>query len=163
MTIAFLNHRPTRSAGSLGIHVLVTIFITLAANGVVFALGWAGSSPDAARHNWLLPPGWVVGTVWLVLLTLLAVAYWWLASADGSDARRAAPWVIALIAFCLAYPFYTVGFSNIAMELIGNVATIAGAALLARRALRFSLFAASPIALVAVWVSYATFATVAGR
>lgn len=163
MTIALLHHRPTRGAGSLAIHVLVAILVTLAINGLLFGLGWAGPPADAARGNWLLPPGWVVGAVWMVLLSLLAVAYWWLASAEEPDARRLAPWVVVLIAFCLAYPFYTFGFRSIAMAIIGDVATIAGAAVLARRARRSSRLASALILPVVVWVSYATFATVVGH
>lgn len=158
-----LKRRKSRSAGSLALHVLATILITLAINGLVFGLGWAGASPDAARHNGLLPPGWAVGAVWLVLLVLATVAYWWLASADEPDAGQLAPWVIALIAFCLAYPFYTFGFRSITMEISGDVLTIAAAALLASRALRWSRLAAGLIFPIVIWVSYATFATIAGR
>ena len=161
--MAFFNWAPRRSAGSLALHVLATVVITVAINGLVFGLGWAGAAPDAARDNGLLPPGWVVGTVWLVLLALVAVAYWLLASADEPDARTMAPWLLALIAFCLAYPFYTFGFRSIAMEMIGNVVTIAGAVVLARRALRSSRLAAGLISLVVIWVSYATLATLVGR
>ena len=161
--MAIFNRVPRRSAGSLALHVLATILITVAVNGLVFGLGWAGAAPDAARNNWLLPPGWVVGTVWLVLLALVAVAYWLLASADDRRGKTLAPWLLALIAVCLAYPFYTFGFRSIAMEMIGNVVTIAGAAVLTVLALRSSRLAAGLICLVVIWVSYATFATLAGR
>lgn len=163
VNMAFLRPRPRRSAASLALHVLVAILVTLAVNGVIFGLGWAGAPADAARHNRLLPPGWVIGTVWLVLLTLVTVAYWWLASADQPQARNLAPWLLVLILFCLAYPFYTFGFRSLAMEIVANGLTIAGAATLALRALRASRWAATPLFLVATWVSYATFATLAGR
>jgi tryptophan-rich sensory protein len=141
--------------GSPTTAVLATVFLTLALNGVVFAIGWAGG----AHNSPLLPPGWVIGSVWVVLLALLAVAWWLLANAGVAGARRLSPWVLALIAGCLAYPFYTLGFSNQTNALIGNLATIAGGAFLAGRVMPASRSAAGLILLTVLWVSYATFAT----
>jgi tryptophan-rich sensory protein len=146
----------TGSRGSSpAIAVLATVLVTLALNGVVFALGWAG----APHPNPLLPPGWVIGSVWVLLLALLAVAWWLLANADLPGTRRLSPWVLALIGGCLAYPFYTLGFSNDTNALIGNLATIAGGAFLAGRVMPVARSAAGLILLTVIWVSFATFAT----
>ena len=154
---------PRRSGRSLATYVLSVVGITVAINGLIFALGWAGPSVDAARPNALLPPGWVIGGVWVVLLALLAVAAWLLASHPAPEARRLSPWVLALIGFCLAYPFYTTGLRSDIMSLAGNLATIAASALLSGRAWALSGLSAALIFLLVPWVSFATFAIMFGR
>jgi tryptophan-rich sensory protein len=152
-----------RNGRSPAFHVLAVVLVTLAINGLIFALGWVGPSVDAARHNALLPPGWVVGGVWLVLLVLLAVAFWLLASEGRPEVRRLSPWVLALIGFCLAYPFYTIGLRNETLSLIANLATISASSFLAGCVLGSSRPAALFIFMPAPWVSFATFAVVLGR
>jgi tryptophan-rich sensory protein len=152
-----------RTGKSLGVYVGAAILVTLALNGLVFALGWAGPAAEAARPNSLLPPGWVIGGVWLGLLTLVAGAAWWLASDRRASARRFAPWALALIGFCLAYPFYTFGFRSDIVALFGNLATIIASAFLAGAALSSSRAAAALIILPAFWTSFATYATLFGR
>jgi tryptophan-rich sensory protein len=153
----------THSSRSLATCVIGTVAITLALNGLIFALGWAGPSAEATRVNTLLPPGWAIGAVWVVLLALLAVAFWRLASDEAAGAQRLAPWVLLLIAACLAYPFYTVGFSNEVVGFIGNLATSVASAFLAGRVLPASRLAAALVFLPAIWVSFATFALMFGR
>lgn len=155
--------RPARNGRSLATCVIGTVAVTVALNGLLFALGWAGPSAEGTRVNSLLPPGWVIGSVWVLLLALLAVAFWRLASDAASDARRPAPWVLLLIGACLAYPFYTAGFSNDVAVFIGNLATIAASAFLAGRILPASRLAAALVFLPAIWVSFATCALMFGR
>jgi tryptophan-rich sensory protein len=152
-----------RNGRSLATCVVATVLVTLALNGLIFALGWAGPPAEGASVNSLLPPGWVIGAVWVVLLALLAVAFWRLASDAAPDARRLGPWVLLLVLACLAYPFYTAGLSNEVAGFIGNLATIAASAFLAGRALPASRLAAALIFLPAIWVSFATYALMFGR
>jgi tryptophan-rich sensory protein len=162
MTMAF-DFRPARNGRSLAILVLATVLVTLALNGLIFALGWAGPSAASGRVYPLLPPGWAIGAVWVVLLALLAVAYWRLASDEAPEARRLGPWVLLLVAACLAYPLYTAGLSNETAGFIGNLATIVASAFLAGRVWPASRLAAALILLPAIWVSFATFALLFGR
>ena len=154
--------RPARNGRSLAVLVLLTIAVTLALNGVIFALGWVGASTASGRVYPLLPPGWVIGAVWVLLLALLAVAYWWLASDAAPEPRRLAPWLLLLIAACLAYPLYTVGLSNETAGFVGNLATIAASAGLAGRLWPASRLASALTFLPAIWVSFATFALLMG-
>jgi tryptophan-rich sensory protein len=161
--VAGFELRAARNAKSFGGYVAAAILVTLALNGLVFALGWAGSGAEAERPNSLLPAGWVIGGVWLVILTLVAVAAWWLASDPRAGVRRFAPWALALIGFCLAYPFYTFGLRGGAVALFGNLSTIIASAFLSGRVLASSRFAAALILLPALWTSFATYATLFGR
>jgi tryptophan-rich sensory protein len=163
LIVGLFELAPARNGKSLGLYVAAAILVTLALNGLVFALGWAGASAEAARPNSLLPLGWVIGGVWLVILTLVAGAAWWLASDRRAEVRRLAPWALALIGFCLAYPFYTIGFRSDAVALFGNLATIIASAFLAGRALASSRGSAALILLPALWTSFATYATIFGR
>ncbi len=151
-----------RDRRSLIASVAIIVAITVFTNGLIFGLGWAGPS-SAIRPNHLLPPGWAIGSVWVVLLALLGVAFWWLASDASLTARKQSTWVLALIAFCLAYPFYTFGMRSEVLGFMGNLATMVVSAALAGRVLSLSRLAAALIFLTTLWVTYATYALMFGR
>ena len=85
----------------------------------------------------------------------LGVAYWRLdrQRLNGAQGRRRITW---LSAWCLAYPLYTAGLSNRSLGLLGNVATIALAVLLAASLWARERTSATLVALIAVWVVDAT-------
>jgi tryptophan-rich sensory protein len=151
-----LSRTPGRLIATLvGVLVLVSLV-----NGLIFALGWAGPETGAAgQAQPLLPPGWVIGAVWTALLAAMAVAHWWLGAEPR--AQRARRWLAVLIVFCIAYPFYTLGFSSPQLMLAGNVATVAFAALLTGRLLTLSPLAAALIAPTVAWAAFATYASAA--
>lgn len=71
-------------------------------NGLIFA---RMSQSRQSSQSRLLPPGWVVGGVWMVLLGLLGYT--------GYRVRQSpvASWgVWTMVCYCLAYPFLTAGF-----------------------------------------------------
>ena len=68
-----------------------------------------------------LPPGWAIGAVWTVILALLGGA--------NHIAVTRGDWlsfslVCAIIASCIAYPFYTSGLSNQRIARYGNAGTM---------------------------------------
>ena len=121
-------------------------------NGLIFAMGWQDQSTSGRG---LLPPGWVIGLVWVGLFGGLGVAYWRLdrQGLNGAQGRRRIIW---LAVWCLAYPLYTAGLSSRSLGLLGNVATVVLAALLAASLWRRERTSATLVALIAVWVVYAT-------
>ena len=151
-----------RTPGRLIASVAGVLVVVSLVNGLIFALGWAGPETGVAgQQRPLLPPGWAIGAVWTALLAALATAHWWLAGIAGDDARRASHWLAALIAFCIAYPFYTLGFSAPRLVLAGNVATVAFAALLTGRLTPLSPLAAALTAPTVAWAAFATYASAA--
>ena len=125
---------------------------TLAINGLIFGLGWDGG-PDPASTSRLTPPGWVVGSVWMVLMAALAIARWRL---GGPDAAAERGWVTLLIVSCLAYPFYAIATRSLAAAFAGNLATIALAGFVAGRVWPASRAAAACVAPIVPWVLFAT-------
>ena len=68
----------------LAANLAVFVGTPLVVNGVIFGLGLESSSGQTG-----LPPGWVVGTIWLVLFAAMGVARWLLLR-SGEDTWRTA-------------------------------------------------------------------------
>ena len=125
-------------------------------DGLIFGLKWerAGGAQTG------LPPGWVVGAIWVVLFAGMGVARWLLlrAARTGADLRRVR-WVSLVAFLCLLYPLYTAGFSNLADGLVGNVATLVVAVPVTVYAWRRVRAAGAWLVPLCVWLSYAAWVT----
>lgn len=108
-------------------NLVVWLGAVLLLNGLVFALGW--STRASAPAPWFAPPGWVIGTVWVGLFALLAVARWRL-----HDRPAARGWVTGLMLACLAFPLYAQAPGSVWAGFAGSVATCVLAGFVARRA-----------------------------
>jgi translocator protein len=155
--LASLN-QPTRPA--LARNIAAAILTTLLVNGLIFGLGW-----NTAEERTLLtfePPGWVIGSVWIVLLTLLAIARWRLNASGNLNnqnnraAQKARAWVTGLLVFCLLYPFYSLAVDSLVGGLLGNLGTIGLALIAIASAWRNNRTAAFLVSPVVAWVSFAT-------
>jgi hypothetical protein len=111
------------------LHVAVPVLAAVAVNAVVYSLGWNRSSVGSGRppsvSYKLLPPGYVIAGVWIVLLGLLGYVHY---LARDVNATVAAWSVVALVAWCIGYPFYTGGLRSGVVASVANVATLAFAA-----------------------------------
>ncbi|MGA7158071.1 MAG: TspO/MBR family protein [Acidobacteriaceae bacterium] len=137
---------------SLWGNLLVFVGLPLVVNGVIFGLGWErGGGPQPG-----LPPGWVVGTIWVVLFAGMGVARWLLlrAAMTRGEERRA-EWVSLLGLICLLYPFYTAGLRDDRVGLVGNLVTLAVAVGVCRFAWRRVRVAGVWLLAVCVWLAYA--------
>ena len=97
---------------SLATDIALPVVLALATNGLIFALGWR--QPDHDIQPGSAPPGYVIGIVWTVLFALMGAARY------HATAKRM---VTALIALCLAYPFYTLGLQDRMIGLAGIAVT----------------------------------------
>ena len=87
----------------LAIHILVPVILGVLVNGFIFSQGWdSGSQPRSP----LLPPGIVIGIVWLIIFALLGFAHHRLYPSVASYV------IVCAIVFCLAYPFLTQGLQQ---------------------------------------------------
>jgi tryptophan-rich sensory protein len=100
---------------SLAPTLTIYLLTPLAMNGLIFGLGWATSRPT----NPLIPPGWAVGTIWMLLFAAMGLARWLV---RGSSPAMAIA-VDALAFLCLIYPLYTVGLSSDRIGLAGTIVT----------------------------------------
>jgi len=142
--------------GGLIANLTVFVVTPLVVNGVIF---WLGVDRGGGAQTGL-PPGWVVGTIWLVLFAAMGVARWLLLRAARTRGeQRGAEWVSALAFLCLLYPVYTRGFSDLMAGLIGNAVTWLVAVPVAVYAFRRVRMAGGWLVPLVVWLSYAGLVT----
>ncbi|WP_448663069.1 tryptophan-rich sensory protein [Sphingomonas sp. CJ20] len=106
---------------AIALNIALFVGAALIGNGLIFATG-SGNSPPPPGAEGLLPPGPVVGAVWLVQFALMGLSRAWLVADAPRDRRRWLPVAIALL--CLAFPLYTSGLSDPAAGAIGTLATL---------------------------------------
>jgi tryptophan-rich sensory protein len=128
------------------LNILIPVVLALATNGLIFALGW--TQPDHDLQPRWAPPGYVVGMVWTILFALMGAA-----RAITSPERR--PLVTALIALCLAYPFYTLGFQDRQANLTGIIVTEAYTLYVTARLIRPKCKAALLLLPLIAWLCFA--------
>jgi hypothetical protein len=90
----------------------------IAMNGAIAITGW--TTAPRVPPNPYIPPGWFVGSVWVVLFALLGWVYGQL---KNTGARVG---VLAFTAFCLAYPVATSALSARGVRFL-NLLTLVGA------------------------------------
>jgi tryptophan-rich sensory protein len=110
-----------------------------------------------------LPPGWVVGGIWMVLFAAMGVARWLLLRRGVERGAGLAAAGVALLGFlCLLYPLYTIGLSNDRAGLVGNVITLLVALAVAVLSWRLSRAAGACIVAACLWLTYAGAVTANG-
>lgn len=125
-------------------------------NGVIFGLGW--NRPRAKSAG--IPPGWVVGSLWLLLFAGMGAARWQLEDASPSLFReRRSEWVSLLAFLCLIYPLYTGGLRDDRIGLGGNIVTAAVGFAATERVAHRSRAAALLLVPTCAWLTYAGIAT----
>ncbi|MEZ0242316.1 MAG: tryptophan-rich sensory protein [Sphingomonas sp.] len=135
------------------LNIVLLVALVLIGNALIFGLGFDnGQSLSAAQQAWV-PPGAVIGAIWVVQFALMGAARWlWLRDSRDRGWRSNLPWLIALI--CLAFPVYTGGLDDPSAGAIGTLATVvvvvATMLVLGRR----SSAAAWALVPLAVWGSY---------
>lgn len=93
----------------------------LAMNGLVYGLGWNQESRAPGNREPLLPPGYVIAVVWIVLFALMGTVYGQLRRGSGRLA------VLAYAGYCLAYPLLTSGLRMGSTADLLNVGALLGA------------------------------------
>ncbi len=145
-----MERRPVMAG--LTANLAVFVLLPVALNGVIFGLGWNRGSVNEMKG---IPPGWVVGSLWVVLFAAMGVARWLLLRVGRGGAEG-----VSLLAFlCLLYPLYTAGLSNDRVGLVGNVVTAVVGVVVAVVAGRRSRAAGGCVAAVCAWLMYAAGAT----
>ena len=92
-----LHRAPPRVAG-LGSNLSLFVLPVVLLNGVIFGLGWNRTSVALPG----LPPGWFVGSLWLLLFAGMGIARWLLVRHGTERGGRAAVAGVELLGFlCL--------------------------------------------------------------
>jgi benzodiazapine receptor len=87
----------------LALSMVIPLLAVVIGNALLFATG-GEDDPAYQAVSWN-PPGWLIGTIWLVIYPLWGAARWKTATAAKGAARSW--WVVALIVWGLCYPVVT--------------------------------------------------------
>lgn len=114
----------------------------------------------------LLPPSYIIATVWTILIGLMAYSEWLVYTklrGGKGDKGGKDNWKIYLIPvlfiYCVLYPFYTMGFRNKKIVDFANVLTIILSGFIAWSIYDITQIGSYMILLTTLWSAYATFAT----
>ena len=96
------------------IHILVPIMLAIVLNFYIYTQGWNNDN----EKNSKLPPGYIIGSIWIIILGLLGYIHFLLYPSVYS-------WFIVLtILYCLSYPFLTSGLQNTDNNIYNVIALI---------------------------------------
>tara|TARA_B110000003_G_C16628906_1_gene525899 strand:+ start:1891 stop:2289 length:399 start_codon:yes stop_codon:yes gene_type:complete len=89
------------------IHIIIPIILAIILNYYIYTQKWNNNDPNPK-----LPPGYIIGSIWIIILGLLGYIHFLLYPSIQS-------WIIVItILYCLAYPFLTSGLQNTIYNLI---------------------------------------------
>ncbi|MBE9178573.1 tryptophan-rich sensory protein [Oculatella sp. LEGE 06141] len=146
--------------GPLIANIVLMYGILIGVNLPAPLLGLDFQEDSVRQRLWYEPPGYVIPIVWFVLFTLLGIARYELARRNPGGNIH---WLITGLAIlCATYAYYTLGLSKLTgvsalwFGLVGNVAVILSALLVAYQLGTASMTASLLVVPVAVWTVYAT-------
>lgn len=87
------------------IYIIIPVLLAIITNATIYLLGWNSKG----NENELLPPGWMIGMIWIVIFGFLGK---FLQIAIKSNDSVTIMLLSVLILICLAYPFYTNGLKR---------------------------------------------------
>lgn len=125
------------------LHVIVPIISATVVNGIVFGLGW-----NQQERNRLLPPGYIIGAIWIIILGLLGFLHYLLRRTQHLIAAWA---VVLFIVFCLLYPFITSGLKMSSLSKVLNLVTLIFAFVVAVMVPKTYIYYMAPLI---IWASY---------
>lgn len=113
-------NRPDQRGLLLNIALLVAL--VLIGNAIIFGFGFDGGSLSPAKEAWV-PPGPVVGAIWVVQFALMGAARW-LYIRDTGDRGWQSNLPLLVAAICLAFPVYTSGLADPSTGAVGTLVTV---------------------------------------
>ncbi len=132
MAQAVVSPASGRSHGLLA-HLAVFVGSALALNGWIFSTGAVAWARTLENPSWS-PPGPVIGTVWVVLFALMAVAAHGVATSSSRIFWKRAAWglIVAEYIVCMTWTWAYFGLENVANGFYVTVAAwVLGLAVLA--------------------------------
>ena len=109
------------------IHILAPVVAALLMNGIIFSQKWNISK--GLPRNPYIPPGGIVGAIWMILFALLGYVHYKLYSENGNRFSNACIILILFFLYSLAYPILTSFSSNTNVFTILNIGALLFAAI----------------------------------
>ena len=95
-------------------HIFIPIILAIIINFYIYTQGWNNNNE---KSKWL-PPGYIIGIVWIIILGLLGYIHFLMYPSIQS-------WIIVFaISYCLAYPFLTSGLKDTNSKIYNIIALI---------------------------------------
>lgn len=130
------------------LYILVPVIIAIVLNLIIFKLGWNNNSQGVSPG---LPPGWVIGVIWVIILGILGYALY---LTVGLKDTVSSVLIVLLILACLAYPFYTSGLTMNSSAKLGNILTLIASYIVAIAIARRSPSVLPYMIPILIWGSY---------
>ena len=84
-------------------HIFIPVLLAGLSNGLIYGFG---INQNRDKPNPYLPPGYVIGSIWIVLFGFLGYAHYLLYRV-GQRSTPASLAIVGLFLFCMAYPLLT--------------------------------------------------------
>jgi len=84
-------------------HIFAPVLLAAISNGLIYGFG---VNRNQDKRNPYLPPGYVIGSIWMVLFGFLGYAHYLLYRVNQRSTRASLA-IVGLFLFCLAYPLFT--------------------------------------------------------
>lgn len=80
---------------------------------------WGSVAKDSSKRSPLLPPGWAIGMIWLVLFGLLGNVFY-----ENRNVVVVCAALLLLFIYSLLYPVYTNGLQQTRVAKVANTTTL---------------------------------------
>ncbi len=114
---------PTRS--SLAANITLFLFLVMLMNFLIFSYGWDERSDAAAlKQPYVDLPEFLIPSVWVLLISLLAYVRWSLNKYANLQAKFSRKLITIILFLCITYTFYAIaikGILGIYSGLVGNL------------------------------------------
>jgi tryptophan-rich sensory protein len=138
-------------------HILVPVLAAIIMNGVIYTFGMNKYSDETEKSkiNPYIPPGYVIGTIWVIILGLLGYLHY-LIYKKYESITFTSLLIVFVILFCISYPLIT-GL-RVKSGLLLNLITLILAFILALFVITESKYMFIYLIPLLVWASYVNIA-----
>jgi tryptophan-rich sensory protein len=91
-------------------HILIPIILAIMMNGIIYMFGlnkYNKKSETLTLYNKLLPPGYIIGAIWVIIFGLLGYVHYLIYSQNNNKITFTSLFILFVILFCLLYPLIT--------------------------------------------------------
>jgi tryptophan-rich sensory protein len=96
------------------------VLLALLMNGAIYYFGWNATN---APSEGIMPSGYVIAIIWLVLFGFMGAARWVMQEKPGDEAKVLRWALTGILVLCLLWPLYTLALKNPIAGLIGSAIT----------------------------------------
>jgi len=138
-------------------HILVPVLAAIIMNGIIYTFGMNKYSDktEKSKINPYIPPGYVIGTIWVIILGLLGYLHY-LIYKKYESITFTSLLIVFVILFCISYPLIT-GL-RVKSGLLLNLITLILAFILALFVITESKYMFIYLIPLLVWASYVNIA-----